>query len=309
MTSGPPPPGSWRRNDDGAIIPNGTTESAAAQIRDSQPLPRYLENIDCCMPRPFAPADESVASNITVLIVTSPAPSHPADWLIANVYESIRCQLPDARIVILADGVESEEPESYVEFKSQIRQRGWELVEFKGKHHSALMFREAILSVVKTPLVMFGEHDWGMRKLYIDWRGIVESLLDPVSKFRLIQIRQAKAAGWELGFFGEQLESFHGINLLPTICFQGPMHVARTDWYRQMVPFLQRPQNLEGDDITLLILKDLGYEGGPILEGLLATRDRTTMACYIPDGPMGRLYHLDGRYVTSPDQLHGIGNL
>jgi hypothetical protein len=258
-------------------------------------------------PLPFAAASNFVQKNLTVLIFTSPVPSHPSSWLLERVYNSIRYHLPTARIVILADGKDDEEPKEYVEFKEGVRRLGWELVEFKGWHYHTLMLREA-LKVVDTPLVMINEHDWGLRKLYVDWQGIADVLLDTTINFNLIQLRQDKLGDWEIerNFF-KGLESHHGVGLLPTTAFIDSMHVASSEWYRKMTPFLKKPQNLEGKDITFFI-NGGSPEENELGHGLQVTKGINQMACYIPHGPMGRLYHLDGANVVSPEQLDGIGD-
>ena len=199
----------------------------------------------------FVEADKFVQDNLTVLIFTSPVPSHPSTWLLERVYSSIRRHLPGARIVILADGKAGDEPKEYVEFKDNVRQLGWEL---KG-----------------------------------DWVDKAKEFLHGTSR----------------GFFGS-LELHHGVNLLPTICFQGPMHIANSDWYRQLTSFFSEPQNLEGSHLTFFLTGGSSVSNN-LVNGLQATNGIRQMACYIPPGPMGRLYHLDGRNVVNPNQVESIG--
>jgi hypothetical protein len=263
--------------------------------RFAVPLPLDVKAVMRQEARPFIPADEFVQANLTTVIFTSPVPSHPSTWLLENIYGSIRRHLPSARIVVLADGAVGDEPRSYVEFKNSVRQKGWELVEFKGWHLQSLMLREALLNVVKTPLIMVAEGDWGLRKLHIDWRGIAEVLLDPTCRFKLIQIRQDRLGDWELTSrdrsFGT-LEYHHGVNLLPTTWFQCPTHVANSVWYCRLTPFMCTPQFLERDELT---------------QGMNSVGALNEMACYIPPGPMmGRCYHLDGRNVVNIRQADGL---
>lgn len=287
MTLGPPPPGTWRRNDDGYVPKDSTHE---ARTRDYVVLPRDIEYLTKQPARPFVAADDTTQELLTVLLFTSPVPSHPDPWLLRWVYDSIRVQLPKARIVVLADGVDGEEPSEYVEFKDNVRKLGWELVDFKGWHYHTLMLKDALESVVKTPLVLIGEHDWAFRPRFIDWRGITSALLDTSERFRLVQLRQATVAGWEAPFLSE-LVPWYDIRLLPTTHFLDSVHVANCDWYRELASLFQRPQNLEGSDLTFFLRE---------------CKKLHQMACYIPTGPMGRLYHLDGAHVRSPKELDGV---
>lgn len=235
------------------------------------------------------------AAEITVLLFTSFVPSHPQSFMIEKVYNSIHSQLPSARIVVLADGCDGQEPSRYAEFKADIRQKEWEMLEFQVKSHQSLMLRHVLLTseFVKTPLVMVCEHDWGLEPRYIDWGGIVKVLLDPRSAVSLIQLRQAGIGEWEWNsYFFNDVMTRYGISLLPTTNFQCPTHIARTDWYRQLAPFLTVPDFLERAELE---------------NALKATGGINKMAAYIPAGPMRRTYHLDGRNLLTSEQMTGHG--
>ena len=242
----------------------------------------------------FAPASEEDQAAITVLLTTSPMPSHPSPWVVENVYNSLRRHLLGSRILILADGVTGAEPEAYTEFKKNAQDLGWELLSFTGHHHQNLMVREA-LKMVTTPLVIVGDGDWGFHKRYMDWRGIVATLLDESNHVQHIQIRQDNIGVWELDMdcFGE-LENLHGIYVVPTRNFQAPTHIARTDWYRNLASSFKTPQLLER---------------GEMWNALHTTGAINEMAAYIPPGPIQRIYHLNGQHVRWPEQLGGIGDL
>ena len=244
----------------------------------------------------FAPASEEDQAAITVLLTTSPMPSHPDPWVVGNVHNSIRRHLPGSRILVLADGVVGSEPETYTEFKKNAKELGWELVEFSGRHHQTLMMRDVLLSgMITTPLVVAGDGDWGFHQKYMNWRGIVATLLDNASRFKMIEIRQDNIGTWELEWdvFGD-LRLEHGIHILPTTLYQAPTHIARVDWYQKMIAPVKIADFLERDELTR-VLRDTG--------GI------NQMGCYIPPGPIGRLYHLNGRDVRWPSQLGGIGDL
>lgn len=242
---------------------------------------------------PFAIADEFAQENITVLIFTSPIPSHPHTWVLDNVYDSIRAQLPKAKIIVLADGVDGSEPKSYTIFKQAVRQSGKDMIAFHGRHHQTLMLRFALIAgIIKTPLVMVGEHDWGIYKLFIDWLKIAHVLLDFSCPFKLIQVRQAAIGQWEIDnkYFGS-LFNFDGIDLLSSSCFQAPIHIANCEWYRPLIAKCSQPDFLERAELGNIFIHT-----GAIKE----------MAAYIPAGPMGRLYHLNGRDVRHPSQIQGL---
>lgn len=144
--------------------------------------------------------------------------------------------------------------------------------------------------------MLVGEHDWGMRRRYIDWDGIANVLLNPASPFRLIQIRQDEIGSWEVypqpfQMFSKVVEC-NGLYFLPTTWFQCPMHLAVCDWYHDVLKDVTHPDFLERDELRTAMSMGASLE----------------MACYIPIGPIGRLYHLDGRGVRFPVQIGGIGD-
>lgn len=215
---------------------------------------------------------------LTVVIFTSPIPSHPDPWIINDVCRSIRQQLHGVELVVLADGTPGPEPASYTEYKrivNVIPSGTW-------KYQTGLI---QYIKNLTTPLVLVVEHDTGFRNRLIDWKGITDALTEP-SPFGLIQIRPGNLGDWELTR-GKQKHGYYaspvnraGVTLLPTHLFQ-PVFVARRNWLEKLLPFLTEPQHLEGDQMH---------------EALLKTGMINEMASYIPEIPnSGRLYHLDGR--------------
>lgn len=99
--------------------------------------------------KPFEEASEWAQDKITVVLFTSAIPSHPATFVIDNVYDSIRRQLPASRIIILADGQLSIE---YQKYKDVLIGRGLEVVQFERPMHQTLMLKYALHELVETPL-------------------------------------------------------------------------------------------------------------------------------------------------------------
>src|SRR5271155_5673878 len=106
-------------------------------------------------------------SNITALVTTSPIPSCPSTEIISQAYEGIRRRLPDIPVVVLIDGVHPDQQRyrpQYDEYKERLRALQWrntEFVEFSEYTHQLEMTRQAFSrGYVKTPLVLWHEHDW-----------------------------------------------------------------------------------------------------------------------------------------------------
>lgn len=119
------------------------------------------------------------SDQITAIITTSPAPLHPSTEHIEQVVASIRAQLPDAEILIVADGVRLEQTERRADYEEYLRRLLW-LSNFEWSNvvvqrlktwgHQANAVRAA-LRLVNTPLILFCEHDTPLEG-DIDWPGL-----------------------------------------------------------------------------------------------------------------------------------------
>lgn len=105
---------------------------------------------------------------ITVLIPTSPAPLHPDVSHLTATLDSIRAHLPTAEILLLIDGVRTQQLHrrpAYYEYTRRIlhlirtRYTNVTPVLFDEHQHQAAMTIHALNSYVGTPLVLFVEHD------------------------------------------------------------------------------------------------------------------------------------------------------
>jgi hypothetical protein len=110
---------------------------------------------------------QSPTDLITVVIPTSPIPGHPNTADIVETVESVREQLGDCDIVIAADGVRPEQLDRTADYEEYLRRLLW-LANFRWHNvwpmrlgewgHQANTVRAA-LAKVRTPLVLFVEHD------------------------------------------------------------------------------------------------------------------------------------------------------
>lgn len=118
-------------------------------------------------------------SDITILISTSPRPSHPSPRILDATIISARAQLPNAPIVIMADGClcETDDWTRYMGFLDALRTVDpAPTPRFPGSHLSdrytntvvqtrsqivqqSGMLKDA-LDIVKTPLILYLEDDW-----------------------------------------------------------------------------------------------------------------------------------------------------
>lgn len=109
-----------------------------------------------------------VDDQITVVIPTSPIPSHPSTEIIERVIASIRFHLPTARLIIMADGVRGQVEHrraAYKEYVIRLFEKAHhgefgnaEVTSWTDPTQQAWMLRDT-LKTITTPLVLFVEHD------------------------------------------------------------------------------------------------------------------------------------------------------
>lgn len=105
--------------------------------------------------------------DLTILIPTSPIPSHPSTDILNETIASIRFHFPDADILVMCDGVRPEQEDRREDYDRYVQDVCWKAnfewhnvypIVFGGHEHQANLTRVALDSV-KTPLIMFVEHD------------------------------------------------------------------------------------------------------------------------------------------------------
>lgn len=179
---------------------------------------------------------------LTVLIPTSPIPSNPDTTIIDQTIASVRARIPDAEILIMCDGVRPEqEPmaEQYYWYLNKLLWKcNWEYknvlpVLFDEYSHQANMTKQ-ILNKVRTPAIMFVEHDCPL-----EGDIPVEALADVVIADRLDMIRLHHET--RIGPYHEHLMldiepiDILGQPFVRTVQWSQRPHIAHTDYYRKIM--------------------------------------------------------------------------
>lgn len=108
-------------------------------------------------------AGDLSVSDITVVIPTSPIPSHPSDSIIRRAVAFVREQLPLSRIIITCDGTQGEEP-AYKQYRDALMYHSGNVNVIGNSlhiHQSGLLTH--VLggpTPITTPLLLYLEHDW-----------------------------------------------------------------------------------------------------------------------------------------------------
>jgi hypothetical protein len=235
---------------------------------------------------------------ITAVITTSPIPTHPSTAFIDAVYGSIRHHLPNCPILILADGVREEQnhlADDYAKYKQSLHQKNWtnvQILEFDSFHHQAGMIRTALAQgAIQTPLIFWVEHDFPMNYTFIDWGGVVNTLLDrEVDCIRfchdpdtnLFTRPHQKDQFQQLT--GEPMHAFVsrcGLPLLTVLNMDTPPHVARTDFYQWL----------------LTVFKEAKIHVDCVESNQLIERSwpQKKVSLYVPEGNIKKFENLKGR--------------
>ena len=178
---------------------------------------------------------------ITCVIPTSPIPSHPSTAILDETISSIRFHMPEARIIVMADGLRDEQDdllENYDLYLRRILHRGNErrlgaIRVFNGFQHQVGMMR-MILPQIQTELLLWCEHDTPLvTDEPIDWYGCCAAIESgDVNLIRFLH--EAHILSEHEHLMLEQIES-HGVPLRKTIQFSARPHLASVAFYRKLL--------------------------------------------------------------------------
>lgn len=227
---------------------------------------------------------------ITVLISTSPIPSHPWLDVIEVTVASVRAKLRNAEIIVMADGVRPElehRRNDYLEYLERLvwRCRSWHAVPliFDEFQHQANMTRRA-LEMVRTELILYVEHDTPLVG-DIPWNELGYFLLN--DEFWVIRFHHENAIPSAHKYLMKDIanlfKSGRDHKFMRTVQWSQRPHLARTDKYRDWIeayfPVTSRT-----------FIEDR-------MHGVVETAkwDKFRVGIYHPRGGIKRSTHLDGR--------------
>lgn len=183
---------------------------------------------------------------ITVLVSTSPIMSHPSTHLIEATIKSIRWHLPESPIFIMADGVREEQlhlKENYRLYRSDLVTKmlmKWEnvmILPFPEFTHQAVMTIKA-LELVKTPLILFVEHDTPLMDRPIDWELLTATANAGVSNH--IRLHYDETIHMDHEYLTRGRLTPH---LIKTVQWSQRPHLANRNWYGNLLLEHFNPQS------------------------------------------------------------------
>lgn len=227
---------------------------------------------------------------LTVLIPTSPIPSHPSTEIIEQTIQSVRKHLPDCEIILMIDGVRDEQKAYTPNYNEYIRRLLWKCnfewhniypILFSDHQHQANMAREA-LRHVRTDKILYVEHDTPIDgEIPFEEIGeLIDSgqanvvrlmheahILEPHKYLMLDEGRFTKTAQWS----------------------QRP-HIASTDYYKRIIDeyFPLSGRTMIEDKMHGILMNAWQTKGQ-------SGWNEHKVLIYTPDGDMKRSLNLDGR--------------
>lgn len=221
---------------------------------------------------------------MTVIIPTSPIPSHPSIDIIDQTIKSIRYHT-DAKIIITIDGVREEQKNRTEAYTLYIQRLLWKCnfeyqnvvpVIFDTHVHQSGMMKKA-LEMVDTPLLLYVEHDTPLvTDMEIDWGNLSLKLLN--AEANVIRFHYESEIPKEHEYLMLEKKG----DLLHTKQWSQRPHFARTSFYRDVMRFFSDQSNC--------FIEDRLY--GKCVEG---NADDWKVFIYHPKGSIKRSLNLDGR--------------
>jgi hypothetical protein len=265
---------------------------------------------------------------ITVLIPTSPIPSHDnaanRTEMIDKTLKSIRFHLPDSKIIIMVDDIRPQiefRRSNYEAYKTELRQKcergeygNVEFIEFDTYSQQARMTRAA-LEKVTTPFVLFVEHDTpfitdanprdGSQEtlpcdLVIHWEYMIRILHCGVANQIRFCFWQTLPTHYWYHMMGYVSNSFYGPGSHPSSMFlktnqysQWP-NLATKDFYKRILTdhFHARTISMIEIPMATLVAK--------------APWEKYKVLLYYPEGNARRFGHLEGRIDPHSGQKDAI---
>jgi len=228
-----------------------------------------------------------IDSLITCLITTSPSIKHPDTAIIEGTVASIRWHLPESEILIACDGVRKEQ-ENYRERYSEFVLRMENLCLTKWKNvrlivqpeflHQAQLIAKTV-EQIKTPVLLFTEHDMELLPITIDWENAASLIQDGQVNLIRFMLEDGIKPEWQ-GFMLGPLDGFY-VDVLKTVQWSQRTHLASVAYYRKMLAEHVKPADR-------CYLEDRFY-------GQCDDWEANKLTIYMPAILMARIKHTDGR--------------
>lgn len=258
-------------------------------------------------PRPSAGGPDDL---ITVIVTTSPVKLHPSTEHLERTVDSVREHLPNAEVIIVADGVRPQQDRLRKRYADYLHRMCW-LTNFHWHNVVPLLLDEwghqanavrAALDMVTTPLVLFVEHDTPIKEWSIQWADLCALIMSGEAnsvRFHHEDHIHAEHEGLMVDHATRYVapldaEGTRGVATLPlrrTMTWWQRPHLASTRFYHRLVEmFPPESRSMIEDYVYGVVASDF------VDHGEAAWWD-WRLFVYTPEGVGGmqRSWHLDSR--------------
>jgi hypothetical protein len=236
---------------------------------------------------------------ITVVVPTSPIAAHPDTSIIEQTIGSVRHWLPDAEILVMCDGVRPEQEHYRPRYEEYLNRLLWlsgtkwdrVLPVVHDEHLHQVGLTRRALDMVRTPLVLFVEHDCPIvTDCPIDWPALIATCLSGEADLIRLHHEALVLPDHEHLMLDRDPQDIHGAPLLRTVQWSQRPHLANTGFYRRLLAE-DFPEGYVGmiEDKLHSVVESAWRDYG------LAGWHRYRLWMYSPDGQIKRSYTVDGR--------------
>lgn len=235
-------------------------------------------------------------NQLSVLIPTSPIPSHPSTAILDETISNIR-KYTDAKIIIMFDGIhhslELRKPD-YMEYlhRVSVKIEGKDygdcgIIVFNEHTHQSAMTKTVLQYEVETPLIMFCEHDTSPIG-DIPFQQLCDFVQhDEQINYLRFNIFEQTPQEHSYLMLSKKPVIKNGVSMVRTIQFSARPHIAKADWYLKIL------KDCFGIGEKMMIedrMHSIVQESYKELK-----KDVFGLAIYAPEGSQLRSYHSDGR--------------
>lgn len=242
---------------------------------------------------------DTPASKITIIILTSPIKKHPSTIVIDQTIRDLRAVLPKCEIIIGIDGVRPEQEDYRANYEHYKKALLWKCnnewsnvlpIVFEEHMHQAAMTRQ-LLKLVKTETILFVEHDTALCPDFeYDWDRFIQAI--ETGEAYTIRFHFEKQIPDEHShlMIGE-VEEVCGLPMIRTAQWSQRPHLSSTVFYRDMMD-----RYFTDESRTMIEDKVHGFPHEAYLrDGLMGWQLWRLWIYHPTDGNIKRSYTTDGR--------------
>lgn len=236
----------------------------------------------------YAELSGELTRKTTVIIPTSPIPSHPNTAIIDETIQSVSERL-DADIIVVFDGIRDEQKDFKQKYqtyiKNMLRKDIYPII-LTEHSHQVQATREA-LKHVTTPLILFVEHDTPLCE-EIPFEGLESVVLSGLANVIRLHHEALILPDHVHLMLDKEPQTINGIPMQRSKQWSQRPHLASANFYRYILAkyFTDNAKSFIEDKLHGVLQDEITSEQG---------WGKFKLWIYAPERDMKRSYHLDGR--------------